>query len=649
MKLTVLAIVGGFVAQALAAPAPVPYTLHEKREVQKEKWTRNLDVKLNRDAVIPISIGLTQRNLENGYDMLMDVSHPESPNYGKHWSMQKIKETFAPSAETVGSVKSWLAESGIDNSRVKFSKSLGWAKFNATVEEVEYLLRTEYYAYTNAETGNDHLACEDYSVPTHLKEHIDFVTPTIHFDALVKPKKNRRDLEKRSMRVRPTPQIKKGSDIAPGTDLSPDATKYTLANCYEYITPECLRALYNFTNGTLALSSYGIVEYTPQAYLQTDLNLFYTNLAREIPSGTKPTVDLIDGATVQTTTQSFDDNGESDLDLQYAIALVYPQKVTLYQTGDSVEGASFNNFLDAIDAAYCTSGGGDDSSQDGIYPDTASGGYKGDEDCGTFKAASVISTSYGYNEADLTAAYETRQCNEYMKLGLAGTTFLYSSGDYGVAGNSGQCCTKAKCAGGTYNSGTSGTFNPAFPATCPYVTSVGATQIKPNTLVTATAPEEACQTVIYSGGGFSNVFAMPSYQSAAVASYYTSHKPSFTATQYNNSQAVRGYPDVSANGANYVVAVDGTLSLVYGTSASAPTFGSVITLINEQRIAANKSVVGFINPTVYANPSAFNDITSGGNEGCGTAGFTAVAGWDPVTGLGTPNYPKLLAAFLALS
>jgi hypothetical protein len=40
---------------------------------------------------------------------------------------------------------------------------------------------------------------------------------------------------------------------------------------------------------------------------------------------------------------------------------VYPQKVTLYQTGDSVEGASFNNFLDAIDASYCTSGGGDDS------------------------------------------------------------------------------------------------------------------------------------------------------------------------------------------------------------------------------------------------------------------------------------------------
>lgn len=68
-------------------------------------------------------------------------------------------------------------------------------------------------------------------------------------------------------------------------------------------------------------SSYGIVEYTPQAYLQSDLNLFYSSLQRQIPSGYAPTVDLIDGATVQTDSQGFSENGESDLDLQYAIAL----------------------------------------------------------------------------------------------------------------------------------------------------------------------------------------------------------------------------------------------------------------------------------------------------------------------------------------
>ena len=180
------------------------------------------------------------------------------------------------------------------------------------------------------------------------------------------------------------------------------------------------------------------------------------------------------------------------------------------------------------------------------------------------------------------------------------------------------------------------------------MTAVGATQVKPGGSVTATQPEQACQTVIYSGGGFSNVFPIPSYQSSAVASYFTNHKPSYTATQYNNSRTVRGYPDVSANGANYVVAVDGSLSLIYGTSASSPTFASVITLINNQRANQGKASLGFLNPALYKNPSAFTDIVTGGNQGCGTAGFTAVTGWDAVTGLGTPKYSALSSALVAL-
>lgn len=49
----------------------------------------------------------------------------------------------------------------------------------------------------------------------------------------------------------------------------------------------------------------------------------------------------------------------------------------------------------------------------------------------------------------------------------------------------------------------------------------------------------------------------------------------------------------------------------------------------------------------YAHPEVFHDITSGNNPGCGTKGFPVAAGWDPVTGLGTPNYPQLLDLFLA--
>ncbi len=128
------------------------------------------------------------------------------------------------------------------------AKSLTWLKVNITVSEAESLLQTQDNIYTNVETGIDHLACEDYSLPAHLREHVDFITPTIHFDATVKPKKQRRDLEGRSMKVRPVTQIMPGHDVAPQPQVV-----YNLTNCYQYVTPDCLRALYGVPNGTLAL------------------------------------------------------------------------------------------------------------------------------------------------------------------------------------------------------------------------------------------------------------------------------------------------------------------------------------------------------------------------------------------------------------
>lgn len=68
-------------------------------------------------------------------------------------------------------------------------------------------------------------------------------------------------------------------------------------------------------------SSFGIYEQAPQAYIQSDLDLFYASLAINVPKGTAPTLDSIDGGTPQHIVESFDYNGESDLDLEYAIAL----------------------------------------------------------------------------------------------------------------------------------------------------------------------------------------------------------------------------------------------------------------------------------------------------------------------------------------
>jgi len=259
------------------------------------------------------------------------------------------------------------------------------------------------------------------------------------------------------------------------------------------------------------------------------------------------------------------------------------------------------------------------------------------------KPANVISVSYGMNEASVTQFYAERQCAEYGKLGLMATTILYASGDDGVAGFGNTCLNPD---GSQTRNGTR--FNPSFPGGCPFVTSVGATQVNPNSSVFA--PESACEQVIFSGGGFSNFFAMPSYQKAQVTNFLENFPPPYTSAQFNNSGTSRAFPDLSANGANYVIAIDGKFELVFGTSASSPVVGSILTLINDARLAIGKKPIGFINPTIYSAKfaHAFNDITTGGNRGCGTSGFESAPGWDPVTGLGTPNFPKLLALWLLL-
>lgn len=191
---------------------------------------------------------------------------------------------------------------------------------------MERLLKTKYKLYEHS-TGQHHIACDEYSVPRDIAEHIDLIMPTVHFDTKIvggpEHQNEKRDIPTNLQPGNPGSGFlpKKGKTIK-GPGAQPNAAEpFALTTCNTQITPECLRALYQFPNGTLAKSSYGIVEYTPQAYLQGDLDLFYSNLARTVPAGTAPTLNSIDGGVVQTTTQGFNVNGESDLDLEYAIAL----------------------------------------------------------------------------------------------------------------------------------------------------------------------------------------------------------------------------------------------------------------------------------------------------------------------------------------
>jgi len=80
----------------------------------------------------------------------------------------------------------------------------------------------------------------------------------------------------------------------------------------------------------------------------------------------------------------------------------------------------------------------------------------------------------------------------------------------------------------------------------------------------------------------------------------------------------------------------------------------VVSTINGQRLAAGKGPVGFINPTLYANPKAFNDITVGDikcttTDTCCLSGFVAANGWDPATGLGSVKFANLQKIFINVS
>ena len=139
----------------------------------------------------------------------------------------------------------------------------------------------------------------------------------------------------------------------------------------------------------------------------------------------------------------------------------------------------------------------------------------------------------------------------------------------------------------------------------------------------------------------SNIFPIPSYQSSVVASYVAGLGSTYSGL-YNGSG--RGVPDVAAIAEKVEVIFKGSADGASGTSCASPIFASVISLINDELIAAGKSPLGFLNPFVYANPTAFTDVTSGSNPGCSTNGFSAGAGWDPVTGLGSPIYSNIKAA-----
>ena len=192
-------------------------------------------------------------------------------------------------------------------------------------------------------------------------------------------------------------------------------------------------------------------------------------------------------------------------------------------------------------------------------------------------------------------------------------------------------------------------MHPGWPASSPWVTSVGGTRF----IEQGIGNSEMATDRFGTGGGFSFRFAQPSWQAGEAATYIKKgdQLPAFPPPGSFPTSG-RATPDVSGLAESYQVVMNGEDVLVDGTSASTPMFAGLVSLLNEARLAAGMPSMGFMNPWIYANPSMFTDITKGTNaiDRGGISikyGYAATKGWDATSGLGTPRFDRMVEAALA--
>jgi kumamolisin len=279
----------------------------------------------------------------------------------------------------------------------------------------------------------------------------------------------------------------------------------------------------------------------------------------------------VDGASTAPTGDPGGADGEVQLDIQVAGAVAPAANIAVY-----IGGNSSSAFLDTIAAAVHD----------------------------TVRAPGVVSISWGGPETGWASQDLDAMDQLFQAAASLGITVCVASGDSGASDGSAD-----------------GSLTVDFPASSPYVLGCGGTRLPPQ------GPETAWNDGAQggaSGGGYSGYFARPDWQTGL--------------HQTGSDHTGRGVPDVAGDAdpaTGYTVAIDGEATTVGGTSAVAPLWAALITLIN-QSIGAR---VGFVNATLYATPAALTDITSGSNNG-----YSCGPGWDPVTGLGSPKGEAVLAA-----
>ncbi|KAL9713097.1 hypothetical protein Ac2012v2_004338 [Leucoagaricus gongylophorus] len=543
------------------------------------------------DHAINLRIGLPQPKFALLEQNLYQVSDPFHERYGQHLSKEEVEALVAPHQESIETVKDWLASYGIEH--IEYSPAKDWVKIRVTVKEAEEMLNTKYSVWKHVESGDYLVRTTSYSLPDVVHDHVDVVQPTTMFGRFKGSKST-------IVSIEDAPTLKPSTaaiDIGNGVMVDP--------SCNTTITVDCLKQLYNATNFEAeGNGSIGITGYLEQFANIQDLQTFFAEQRPDAVGSNFTFISVAGGSNNQSLAAA---GAEANLDVQFAFGISHPVPATFYSTAgrppfkpDALTPADTNEpYTDWLDFVLTQSN-----------PPLA------------------ISTSYGDDEQTVPESFARRACQDFAQLGARGVSLMFSSGDGGVGDNDPNPATQ-QC---LTNDGRNATrFLPSFPASCPFVTAVGGTDFIP----------EVAVSVFFSGGGFSDYFSRPKYQDEVVTQYLNALPNGTYAGLFN--QSGRAYPDVSAQSDRYRIWLGGRPVLIGGTSASSPAFTGFVALLNDALLSQGLSPLGFLNPLIYSIPEAFNDITIGHNSGCGTTGFNVTEGWDPVTGLGSPDFGKLLA------
>jgi kumamolisin len=230
---------------------------------------------------------------------------------------------------------------------------------------------------------------------------------------------------------------------------------------------------------------------------------------------------------------------------------------------------------------------------------------------------SVISISWGASEDDWTPQARAAMNQALQDCAALGVTVTVAAGD-----------------NGSTDGASDHKLHVDFPASAPFALACGGTTLQGSgsTIKSETVWNETPKQGGATGGGISNAFPIPAYQTGAGV-------PVNPQTKY----AGRGVPDIAGDAdpyTGYQVLVDGKSAVIGGTSAVAPLWAGLIALLNQKL----GKPVGFLNPKLYALKGVTNDITSGNNDDSGVGAYSAKPGWDPCTGWGSPNGTALLNA-----